>query len=65
MFGQAFLVTKGAPADETRTAIMYIAQTGLANNRQGMAAAMSYLLALVLMGISILNLRLSQRKGES
>jgi len=65
MFGQAFLLTKGAPADETRTAIMYIAQTGLANNRQGMASAMSYLLALVLMGISVLNLRLSQRKEES
>jgi multiple sugar transport system permease protein len=62
MFGQSFLVTKGAPANETRTAIMYIAQTGLSNNRQGMAAAMSYILALILMGVSILNIRLVQRR---
>ena len=62
MFGQSFLLTKGAPADETRTAIMYIAQTGLANNRQGMAAAMSYILALILMAVSVLNIRLLQRR---
>lgn len=62
MFGQSFLLTKGAPANETRTAILYIAQTGLGNNRQGMAAAMSYILALILMGISVLNIRLQQRR---
>lgn len=62
MFGQSFLLTKGAPANETRTAIMYIAQTGLANNRQGMAAAMSYVLALLLLGISVLNLRLTRTR---
>ena len=62
MFGQSFLLTKGAPADETRTAIMYIAQTGLSNNRQGMAAAMSYILALLLLAISVLNLRLTGRR---
>jgi ABC-type Fe3+ transport system permease subunit len=32
MFGQSFLVTQGAPANETRTAIMYIADVGLAQN---------------------------------
>ncbi|MFI5889876.1 carbohydrate ABC transporter permease [Actinoplanes sp. NPDC051513] len=65
MFGQSFLLTKGAPANETRTAIMYIAETGLANNRQGMAAAMSYILALILLAISVLNLRLTQRREVS
>ncbi|MEU4243383.1 sugar ABC transporter permease [Actinoplanes sp. NPDC026619] len=65
MFGQSFLLTKGAPANETRTAIMYIAETGLVNNRQGMAAAMSYLLALLLMAVSVLNLRLTQRREAS
>jgi multiple sugar transport system permease protein len=62
MFGQSFLLTKGAPANETRTAILYVAQTGLADNRQGMAAAMSYILALILMGVSVLNIRLTQRR---
>ena len=65
MFGQSFLLTKGAPANETRTAIMYIAQTGLGNNRQGMAAAMSYILALLLLGISALNLRLTRQREVS
>jgi multiple sugar transport system permease protein len=64
MFGQSFLLTKGAPADETRTAIMYIAQTGLGNNRQGMAAAMSYILALILLSISVLNMRVTQRRSS-
>jgi multiple sugar transport system permease protein len=65
MFGQSLLLTKGAPANETRTAILYIAQTGLASNRQGMAAAMSYVLALLLMAISVLNLRLTRRREAS
>ena len=65
MFGQSFLVTKGAPGTETRTAIMLIAQTGLGSNRQGIAAAMSYVLALALMAISVLNIRLLQRREES
>ena len=64
MFGQSFLLTKGAPANETRTAIMYIAQTGLASNRQGMAAAMSYLLALILLAVSVLNMRLTGRRSS-
>jgi multiple sugar transport system permease protein len=65
MFGQSFLLTRGAPANETRTAIMYIAETGLVNNRQGMAAAMSYILALLLMAVSVLNMRLTQRREAS
>jgi multiple sugar transport system permease protein len=63
MFGQSYLLTKGAPANETRTAILYIAETGLANNRQGMAAAMSYILALILLAVSVVNLRLTQRRS--
>ena len=58
MFGQAYLVTQGAPANETRTAIMYIAQTGLQNFRQGAAAAMGYLLTLALVLVSLINFRL-------
>lgn len=62
MFGQAFLVTKGAPANETRTAIMYIANVGLSQYRQGAAAAMSYILALILILISLVNFRLLRER---
>ncbi len=65
MFGQSFLVTKGAPSNATRTAIYYISQVGLQQYRQGIAAAMSYILALILVLISLLNFRLFRDKEQS
>lgn len=65
MFGQAYLLTGGAPSNETRTAIMFIAQTGLEQFRMGRAAAMSYVLALLLIGISALNFMLFRRQERS
>ena len=64
VFGQPYLVTKGAPSNETRVAIMYIAQWGLRNFNMGSAAAMSYVLALCLALISILNFALFRRKED-
>ncbi|HEX8079176.1 MAG TPA: sugar ABC transporter permease [Jatrophihabitans sp.] len=65
MFGQSYLITKGAPENSTRTAIYYISQVGLQQYRQGVAAAMSYILALMLILISLLNFRLFREKEES
>ncbi len=53
MFGQSYLMTKGSPGTETRTAIYQIAETGLRQYQMGQAAAMSYLLTLVLMLTSV------------
>jgi multiple sugar transport system permease protein len=64
MFGQAYIMTQGAPNNDTRTAIMYIAETGLRQNRQGMAAAMGYILAACLVLISIANFRLFRNDGS-
>jgi multiple sugar transport system permease protein len=64
MFGQSYLITQGGPNNETRTAIMYIAQEGLQNFRMGSAAAMSYILALFLVVISILNFKFLNQKEE-
>ena len=58
MFGQAYLVTQGAPGTTTRTAIMYIAEEGLRGFRMGNAAAMSLLLALMLAVVSVANFRI-------
>ena len=55
MFGQAWLITNGAPGNETRTAIMLIAQEGLQSFRMGSAAAMSFVLAFFLLLVSIVN----------
>jgi len=64
MFGQSYLITQGGPNNETRTAIMYIAQEGLQNFRMGSAAAMSYILAIFLVVISILNFKFLNQTEE-
>ena len=64
MFGQSFLLTKGAPANETRTAIMYIADQGLSQNNMAAASAMSYVLFVFLAIISIVNFRLQRERAE-
>lgn len=61
MFGQSYLLTKGAPGTSTRTAIMYIADEGLSQNQMGAASAMSYVLFAILAIISIINFRLQGR----
>lgn len=63
MFGQALLVTQGAPGIETRTAIMYIAQEGLVDYRMGSAAAMSYVLTLALIVVSVINFRIFRSRS--
>ncbi len=62
MFGQSYLITQGAPGVETRTAIMYIAEEGLRSYRMGSAAAMSYLLTLALLLISMITFRVFRTK---
>ena len=62
MFGQSYLITQGAPGVETRTAIMYIADEGLRSYRMGSAAAMSYLLTIGLLIVSMLVFRLFREK---
>jgi multiple sugar transport system permease protein len=55
MFGQSWLITEGAPGNETRSVIMLIAQEGLRSFRMGSAAAMSFVLAFFLLLISLVN----------
>lgn len=64
MFGQSYLVTQGAPGEETTTAIMYIAEEGLRAFRMGNAAAMGFVLALILAVVSLLNFTLLRYRGD-
>jgi multiple sugar transport system permease protein len=64
VFGQAYLITQGAPGEETTTAIMYIAETGLRQFNMGAAAAMSYILAFFLMLISVANFAFFRQREE-
>jgi multiple sugar transport system permease protein len=63
MFGQAWLITGGAPGNETRTAIMFIAQEGLQSFRLGSAAAMSFVLAVFLMLVSLVTFFFFRERG--
>jgi len=63
MFGQSFIMTKGAPGQDTRTAIYYIAETGLQNFQMGSAAAASWLLTLALMVLSVVVFALFRERG--
>ena len=66
MFGQSYLITQGQPGNETRTAIYYIAETGLKNFDMGRAAAMSFVLTLCLLVLSgLVMLAFRERKGSS
>ena len=56
MFGQSDLDTSGGPGDSTRTALMVFLDEGLGAFRMGSAAAMSYLLAVALGIVSIINI---------
>ena len=64
MFGQAYITTQGAPAERTRTAIMFIAEEGFLDFHLGSAAAMSYVLAVFLMALSAGVFFFFREKGE-
>ncbi|HEX2290553.1 MAG TPA: sugar ABC transporter permease [Pseudonocardiaceae bacterium] len=64
VFGQPYLITQGRPGFETRSAIMYIGQEGLREFRMGNAAAMSFLLTLALMLISVANFVFFRERKE-
>jgi len=64
MFGQSFIMTNGGPGQSTRTAIFYIAETGLQNFQMGSAAAASWILTLALMLVSVVLFAAFRERGE-
>lgn len=62
IFGQTFLVTRGGPEYATRTLVQLIYDTAFSNYRMGYAAAMSWLLFLVIAGFAVLQFRLMREQ---
>ncbi|WP_127131827.1 carbohydrate ABC transporter permease [Georgenia sp. SYP-B2076] len=54
MFGQSYLMTQGAPGQESRTAIYQIAETGLTSFNSGVASAMSMIFTVFLALVSVI-----------
>lgn len=63
IFGQAFLMTQGGPANRTRTLVQYIYETSFRDWQVGYATAMSFGLSVLMLGFTVLQLWLG-RKGD-
>nr|WP_089964727.1 sugar ABC transporter permease [Lihuaxuella thermophila] len=61
VFAQIWLITKGGPLNQTRPIIQYIYEEGFKNNNLGYAAAMSYVLFLILLILSLIHMKWNQR----
>ena len=57
LFDQAYIMTQGGPAQATLTSVYYIYQTGFQQLRMGYASAMAFVLFLIILVFSILNMR--------
>jgi ABC-type sugar transport system permease subunit len=58
VFGQMFLMTGGGPAGATSSVVLLIYQSAFQNFRLGYSAAISYLLFLGILAVTIVQLRL-------
>lgn len=62
VFGPVLLTTRGGPMDTTRVVVMHIYDNAFVYNRMGYASALSVILAMVLVTISLLQIRISGRE---
>jgi multiple sugar transport system permease protein len=62
VFGQVYMITRGGPEMTTRTLVQYIYETAFNNYRMGYAAALSWLLFLVIAAFSFGQFRLMREK---
>jgi multiple sugar transport system permease protein len=63
VFLQIWIITKGGPGTETRPMIQYVYEEGFKNNNLGYASTLSYALFVILLILSIIQVRLN-RKGD-
>lgn len=64
IFGQAYLMTQGGPANKTRTMVQYIYDTGFRDWQVGYASAMAMALFVLMLVFSMLQLWLGRRGDE-
>lgn len=63
VFGQIYMITGGGPGTSTRPLIQYIYETAFEKNDMGYSSAISYVLFLILVILSLVQLKV-QNKGE-
>ena len=62
VFGQVYMITRGGPELSTRTLVQYIYETAFNNYRMGYAAALSWLLFLLIAAFSFIQFRLMRER---
>lgn len=62
IYGQPYLMTRGGPGSSTKVLLMNIVDEAFKQRQLGNAAAMSLLMAIIMMIISVLQFRLTNRK---
>ncbi len=62
VFGPILLTTAGGPADATRVVVMHIYDNAFVYNQMGYASALSVVLAVILIAVSLLQIRGSRMK---
>ncbi len=65
VFGQVYVMTGGGPHGTTRVLVQYIYETGFKYFKMGYSAAMSYILFIIILGISIIQYTLLGRKDRA
>jgi multiple sugar transport system permease protein len=64
MVGQSQIITGGGPGNETRTALLYVYETGFTGQFElGQAAAMALIVAAMMVVVSIINFRVFRSEG--
>lgn len=62
IYGQPFLMTRGGPGTSTKVLLMNIVDEAFKQRQLGNAAAMSLMMALIMIVISVLQFKISNRK---
>ena len=61
IFGQAFIMTEGGPANSTLFYVYHLFNNAFRYGHMGYAAAMAWVLFVIVMGITVVQLKLSKR----
>lgn len=64
VFGQVYVMTGGGPAGSTRVLVQYIYETGFKYYKMGYGAAMSYILFVIILIISVVQYVVLNRKED-
>ncbi|MGE7879199.1 carbohydrate ABC transporter permease [Peribacillus muralis] len=65
IYGQPYLMTRGGPGTSTQVLLMNIVEEGFNQRQLGNAAAMSILMAVIMIIISLVQFRLTREKKEA